>query len=112
MFDSRKNARRNKVEGAMDIAKGQIKRAAGVLTAVGGKKAEGRKDQAKGAAKWGKGRQKDLAAGCWLRPRQVGTRTAQEAARLVHVSSPDVEVREIVRGRFVENGGAVDLRSR
>jgi uncharacterized protein YjbJ (UPF0337 family) len=61
VFDPRNSARRNKVEGIKDIAKGQIKRAAGVLTVVGGKKAEGRKDQAKGAAKWGKGRQKDPA---------------------------------------------------
>jgi uncharacterized protein YjbJ (UPF0337 family) len=60
VFDPRKSARRDKVEGAMDIAKGQIKRAAGILTSDGGKKAEGCKDQAKGAAKWGKGRLKDL----------------------------------------------------
>ncbi len=44
MFDPRKSARRDKVEGAMDIARGQIKRAAGILTGDGGKKAEGRKD--------------------------------------------------------------------
>ena len=44
----------------MGIAKGQIKRAAGTLTGDEGKKAEGRKDQVEGAAKWGKGRLKDL----------------------------------------------------
>ena len=54
MFDPRKSARRDKVEGVMDIAKGQIKRAAGTLTGEEGKKAEGRKDQIKSAAKWGK----------------------------------------------------------
>ncbi len=60
VFDLRKSARRNKVEGVMDIAKGQIKRAAGTLTGDEGKKAEGRKDQIEGAVKWGKGRLKDL----------------------------------------------------
>ena len=60
MSDSRKTARRDKVEGVMGIAKGQIKRAAGTLTGDEGKKAEGRKDQINGAAKWGKGRLKDL----------------------------------------------------
>ena len=60
MFDSRKSARRDKVEGVMDTAKGQIKRAAGTLTGDEGKKAEGRKDQIEGAAKWEKGRLKDL----------------------------------------------------
>ena len=44
----------------MDIAKGQIKRAAGTLTGDEGKKAERRKDQIEGAAKWGKGRLKYL----------------------------------------------------
>jgi uncharacterized protein YjbJ (UPF0337 family) len=44
----------------MDMVKGQIKRAAGALTGDEGKKAEGRKDQIKGVAKWGKGRLKDL----------------------------------------------------
>ena len=60
MFDLRKSARRDKVEGVMDIAKGQIKRAADTLTGDEGKKAEGRKDQIENAAKWGKGRLKDL----------------------------------------------------
>jgi uncharacterized protein YjbJ (UPF0337 family) len=60
VFDLRKSARRDKVEGVMDIAKGQIKRAAGTLTGDEGKKAEGRKDQIEGAAKWGRGRLKDL----------------------------------------------------
>jgi uncharacterized protein YjbJ (UPF0337 family) len=60
VFDPRKSARRDKVEGVKDIAKGQIKRAAGTLTGDEGKKAEGRKDQIKGAAKWGKGRLKDF----------------------------------------------------
>ena len=59
MFDPRKSARRDKVEGVMDVAKGQIKRAADTLTGEEGKKAEGRKDQIKGAAKWGKGRLKN-----------------------------------------------------
>lgn len=60
MFETIKGARRNKVEGAMDMVKGQIKRAAGALTGDEGKKDEGRKDQIKGVAKWGKGRLKDL----------------------------------------------------
>ena len=55
-----KSGRRDKVEGALDIAKGQIKKTAGFLTGDEGKKAEGRKDQIKGAAKWGKGRTKDI----------------------------------------------------
>ncbi len=60
MFDLRKSARRDKVEGVMDIAKGQIKRAAGTLTGDEGKKAEGRKDQTKGTAKDKLGKAKDL----------------------------------------------------
>jgi uncharacterized protein YjbJ (UPF0337 family) len=60
VFDLRKSARRDKVEGVMDIAKGQIKRAAGTLTGDEGKKAEGRKERIKRVAKWGKGRLKDL----------------------------------------------------
>ncbi len=55
-----KSGRQDKVEGALDIAKGQIKKTAGSLTGDEGKKAEGRKDQIKGAAKWGKGRMKDI----------------------------------------------------
>lgn len=60
MFEPRKSARRDKVEGAMDIVKGQIKHSVGAMTGDEGKKVEGRKDQIKGAAKWGKGRLKDL----------------------------------------------------
>lgn len=41
-------------------AKGKMQEAAGAVTGDEGKKAEGRKDQIKGAAKWGKGRLKDL----------------------------------------------------
>jgi uncharacterized protein YjbJ (UPF0337 family) len=55
-----KSGRQDKVEGALDIAKGQVKKTAGALTGDEGKKAEGRKDQIKGAAKWGRGRTKDI----------------------------------------------------
>ena len=44
----------------LDVAKGLVKKTAGTLTGDEGKKAEGRKDQIEGAAKWGKGRLKDL----------------------------------------------------
>ena len=55
-----KSGRQDKVEGALDIAKGQIKKTAGALTGDEYKKAKGRKDQIKGAAKWGRGRTKDI----------------------------------------------------
>jgi len=55
-----KSSRQDKIEGALDVAKGQVKKTAGTLTGDEGKKAEGRKDQGKGAAKWGKGRTKDI----------------------------------------------------
>ncbi len=60
MCSTLKSARRDKVEGVMDIAKGQIKRVAGTLTGDEGKKAKGRNDQIEGATVWGKGRLKDL----------------------------------------------------
>jgi uncharacterized protein YjbJ (UPF0337 family) len=55
-----KSGRQDKVAGALDIVKGQVKKTAGTLSGDEGKKAEGRKDQIKGVAKWGKGRLKDL----------------------------------------------------
>jgi uncharacterized protein YjbJ (UPF0337 family) len=55
-----KSSRQDKVEGALDIVKGQVKKTAGALRGDETKKAEGRKDQIKGAAKWGKGRTKDI----------------------------------------------------
>ena len=55
-----KSSREDKVAGALDIAKGQVKKTAGALTGDEGKKAEGHKDQIKGAAKWGRGRTKDI----------------------------------------------------
>ena len=54
------SSRQDKIEGALDVAKSQVKKTAGALTGDEGKKAEGRKDQVKGAAKWGKGRTKDI----------------------------------------------------
>jgi uncharacterized protein YjbJ (UPF0337 family) len=55
-----KSSRQDKIEGALDVAKGQVKKTAGTLTGDEGKKAEGSKDQVKGGAKWGKGRSKDI----------------------------------------------------
>ena len=55
-----KSSRQDKIEGALDIVKGQLKKTAGNVTGDESKKAEGRKDQVKGAAKWGKGRTKDI----------------------------------------------------
>jgi uncharacterized protein YjbJ (UPF0337 family) len=55
-----KSGRQDKIEGALDVAKGQVKKTAGSLTGDEVKKAEGSKDQVKGAAKWGKGRTKDI----------------------------------------------------
>jgi len=55
-----KSSRQDKIEGALDVAKGQVKKTAGTLTGDEGKKAAGRKDQVKGASKWGKGRTKDI----------------------------------------------------
>ena len=55
-----KSRRQDKIEAALDIVKGQVKRTAGTLTGDEGKKAEGGKDQIKGAAKWGSGRTKAL----------------------------------------------------
>jgi uncharacterized protein YjbJ (UPF0337 family) len=55
-----KSGRQDKIEGALDVAKGQIKKTAGSVTGDEGRKVEGRKDQVKGAAKWGKGRTKDI----------------------------------------------------
>ena len=55
-----KSSREDKVAGALDIVKGQVKKTAGTLTGDEDKKAKGRKDQIKGAAKWGRGRTKDL----------------------------------------------------
>jgi uncharacterized protein YjbJ (UPF0337 family) len=57
---SMKSSRQDKVEGVLDVAKGQVKKTAGTLTGDEGKKAEGSKDQIKGAAKWGRGRTKDI----------------------------------------------------
>jgi uncharacterized protein YjbJ (UPF0337 family) len=55
-----KSSRQDKIEGALDVVKGQVKKTAGSLTGDEGKKAEGRKDRVKGAAKWGRGRTKDI----------------------------------------------------
>jgi uncharacterized protein YjbJ (UPF0337 family) len=55
-----KSSRQDKVAWALDIVKGQVKKTAGALTGDEGKKAEGRKDQTKGTAKWGRGRTKDI----------------------------------------------------
>ena len=55
-----KSSRQDKIEGALDIVKGQVKKTAGNVTGDEGKKAEGSKDQIKGAAKWGRGRTKDI----------------------------------------------------
>jgi uncharacterized protein YjbJ (UPF0337 family) len=55
-----KSGRQDKVAGALDIVKGQVKKTAATLTGDEGKKAEGRKDQIKGATKWGRGRTKDM----------------------------------------------------
>jgi uncharacterized protein YjbJ (UPF0337 family) len=55
-----KSSRQDKIEGALDVVKGQVKKTAGSLTGDEGKKAERRKDQIKGAAKWGRGRTKDI----------------------------------------------------
>ncbi len=55
-----KSSRGDKVAGALDIVKGQVKKSAGALTGDETKKAEGRKDQIKGAAKWGRGRTKEI----------------------------------------------------
>jgi uncharacterized protein YjbJ (UPF0337 family) len=57
---SMKSSRQDKIEGALDVVKGQVKKTAGSLTGDEGKKAEGRKDRVKGAAKWGRGRTKDI----------------------------------------------------
>ena len=55
-----KSGRQDKVEGALDIVKGQVKKTAGTLTGDEDEKAKGRKDQIKGAAKWGRGRTKEI----------------------------------------------------
>jgi uncharacterized protein YjbJ (UPF0337 family) len=55
-----KSSRQDKVAGALDIVKGQVKKTTGALTGDEGKKAEGRKDQIKGAAIWGRGRTKEI----------------------------------------------------
>jgi uncharacterized protein YjbJ (UPF0337 family) len=55
-----KSSRQDKIEGALDIVKGQVKKTAGNVTGDEGKKAAGRKDQIEGAAKWGRGRTKDI----------------------------------------------------
>jgi uncharacterized protein YjbJ (UPF0337 family) len=55
-----KSGRRDKIEGALDKAKGKAKETAGSLTGDKVKKAEGRKDMAKGALKDKKGAAKDL----------------------------------------------------
>jgi uncharacterized protein YjbJ (UPF0337 family) len=54
-----KSGREDKVAGALDTVKGQVKKTAGALTGDEGKKAEGRKDQIMGAAKWRRGRTKE-----------------------------------------------------
>ena len=55
-----KSSRQDKVEGALDIVKGQLKKTAGALSGDEVKKAEGRKDQIKGATKWGRGSTKEI----------------------------------------------------
>jgi uncharacterized protein YjbJ (UPF0337 family) len=55
-----KSGRQDKVEGALNIVKGQVKKTVGALTGDEYKKAKGRKDQIKGAAKRGRGRTKDI----------------------------------------------------
>jgi uncharacterized protein YjbJ (UPF0337 family) len=54
------SGRRDKVEGVMGRAKGQIKKTAGTLTGNKNKKAEGHMDRMKGGVKWARGRLKDL----------------------------------------------------
>jgi uncharacterized protein YjbJ (UPF0337 family) len=54
------SARKDKDEGAMDRAKGQMKEAAGALTGDKDTKAEGRADQRRGKMKEKKGNLKDL----------------------------------------------------
>ncbi len=55
-----KSSSQDKGEGALVKAKGKAKEATGTVASDEGKKAEGRKDQIEGAAKWAKGRWKDL----------------------------------------------------
>jgi uncharacterized protein YjbJ (UPF0337 family) len=54
------SGRRDKAEGVMGRAKGQIKKTAGTLTGNKNKKAEGHMDRMKGGVKWARGRLKDL----------------------------------------------------
>ena len=56
----RKSSRQNKVEGALDKAKGKAKEATGALSGNEAKKSEGRSDQNKGTAKDKLGKAKDL----------------------------------------------------
>ena len=56
----RKSSSQDKVEGALDKAKGKAKEAAGAVTGDKKKKSEGRSDQTKGTLKEKKGKVKDL----------------------------------------------------
>jgi uncharacterized protein YjbJ (UPF0337 family) len=59
-YRKEKSGKRDKFEGVMGRANGQIKKAVGALTGNKDKKAEGSMDRMKGAAKWMRGRLKDL----------------------------------------------------
>ena len=54
---------KNRVEGAMDKAKGAVKEGAGKVTGDGKLKAEGKADKATGAVKSAVGGAKDAASG-------------------------------------------------
>jgi len=56
----RKSSSQEKVEGALDKAKGKAKEATGALTGDKEKKVEGRSEQTKGTAKDKLGKAKDL----------------------------------------------------
>jgi uncharacterized protein YjbJ (UPF0337 family) len=56
----KKSSSRDRAEGAMDMAKGRAKEAAGAVTGDKSKKAKGRADQTKGEAKKKSGAAKDL----------------------------------------------------
>lgn len=60
MSRRRKTSTGDKVEGAVEKARGRIKEAAGALSGDRDKKAEGRADQTRGTLKEKKGHLKDL----------------------------------------------------
>ncbi len=55
-----RSRKRDKGKGTLDVAKGRIKEAVSVLRGDKARRAEGRIDRARGAAKWTKGRLKDF----------------------------------------------------